>query len=97
MGNHVLVWDLETVPDLAAIARVNGFDEGDETGARAVLADKFPKLPFIRLPASERASPSGLGRDGRCALWVHRIVGSVPKPKSSSASWIGSTNSGRSL
>src|SRR5215217_707402 len=46
MGSYVLVWDLETVPDLPCVARVNGLAEGDEDGARAALGDKFPKLPF---------------------------------------------------
>jgi predicted PolB exonuclease-like 3'-5' exonuclease len=49
IGNCVLVWDLETTPDLAAVARVNGFEEGDETAARTVLGDKFPKLPFHQI------------------------------------------------
>jgi 3'-5' exonuclease len=41
--DHVLVWDLETVPDLPCVARVNGFDEADEAAAREKLGDKFPK------------------------------------------------------
>jgi 3'-5' exonuclease len=47
--DHVLVWDLETVPDLACVARVNGFDEQDEAAAREKLGDKFPKLIFHRI------------------------------------------------
>ncbi len=46
MAESVLVFDLETVPDLAAVARVNNLDEGDIEGAQAVLGDAFPKLPF---------------------------------------------------
>src|SRR3954465_2502283 len=49
MSGHVLIWDLETVPDLAAVARVNGFSEADETAARTALGDKFPKLPFHKV------------------------------------------------
>jgi hypothetical protein len=33
MSNHVFVWDLETVPDLPCVARVNGLDETDERAA----------------------------------------------------------------
>jgi predicted PolB exonuclease-like 3'-5' exonuclease len=44
--DHVFVWDLETVPDLPCVARVNGFDEADEAAAREKLGDKFPKLIF---------------------------------------------------
>src|SRR5215203_2923586 len=42
--DQVLVWDLETIPDLPCVARVNGFDEADEAVAREKLGDKFPKL-----------------------------------------------------
>lgn len=44
MNNHVLVWDLETIPDLACVARIHGFPEGDHEAARQALGDKFPKL-----------------------------------------------------
>jgi predicted PolB exonuclease-like 3'-5' exonuclease len=47
--DHLLVWDLETVPDLAAVARVHGRDEGDEAAAREKLGDAFPKLIFHRI------------------------------------------------
>ena len=39
MSNHVLVWDLETVPDLPGMARVNGLDKTDERAAREKLED----------------------------------------------------------
>ena len=44
MNNHVLVWDLETIPDLPCVARVHGCPEGDDEAARQALGDKFPKL-----------------------------------------------------
>ena len=44
--DQVLVWDLETIPDLPCVARVNGFDEADEAVAREKLGDKFPKLIY---------------------------------------------------
>src|SRR5215213_622271 len=47
--DHVLVWDLETIPDLPCVARVNGFDEADEAVAREKLGEKFPKLIFHRI------------------------------------------------
>src|ERR1700756_5249032 len=40
---HVLVWDIETVPDLAAFAAANGHDGKTEDEIRAELGDKFPK------------------------------------------------------
>src|SRR3712207_3336897 len=47
--DHVLTFDLETVPDLPCVARVNGFDEDAEDAAREKLGDKFPKLIFHRI------------------------------------------------
>jgi predicted PolB exonuclease-like 3'-5' exonuclease len=47
--DHVLVWDLETVPDLPCVARVHGFDEDDHRACREALGDKFPKLPFHKI------------------------------------------------
>jgi len=44
MSKHVLVWDLETVPDLAAVSRIHGIDERNEEACRTVLGEKFPKL-----------------------------------------------------
>ena len=49
MNNHILVWDLETVPDLPCVARVHGFDEDDHGACREALGDKFPKLPFHKI------------------------------------------------
>jgi hypothetical protein len=43
--DHVLVWDVETVPDLAAMARVYGRPKISATEARELLAGQFPKLP----------------------------------------------------
>jgi 3'-5' exonuclease len=42
-SNHVIVWDLETTPDLAAVARANGLAETDAAGASAHIGEKFPK------------------------------------------------------
>jgi predicted PolB exonuclease-like 3'-5' exonuclease len=47
--SNVLVWDLETIPDLPCVARVHGCDEADEAAARTALGDTFPKLPFHRV------------------------------------------------
>lgn len=46
MPETVLVFDLETVPDLSAVARVHGLDPADIDGARAKLGAGFPKLIY---------------------------------------------------
>ena len=40
---HVLVWDIETVPDLAGFAAANGHEGKTEDEIRAELGEKFPK------------------------------------------------------
>jgi 3'-5' exonuclease len=40
---HVLVWDIETVPDLRGYAAANGLDGKSDDEVRAAMGDKFPK------------------------------------------------------
>jgi 3'-5' exonuclease len=40
---HILVWDLETIPDLKGLAAANGHDGKTEDEIREALGDKFPK------------------------------------------------------
>src|SRR5215470_16268449 len=40
---HVLVWDIETVPDIKGFAAANGHDGKSGEEVRAALGDKFPK------------------------------------------------------
>src|SRR5881628_634884 len=68
--DHVLVWDLETTPDLACVARVNGFDEADETMARSVLGDKFPRHIYHRIVAI-----GALVAENVEGAWVVRSLG----------------------
>jgi hypothetical protein len=43
MGEHVIVFDLETVPDLGAFAAAHGLEEKSSEEIRSALGDKFPK------------------------------------------------------
>ncbi|MCX7359605.1 MAG: 3'-5' exonuclease [Alphaproteobacteria bacterium] len=47
-GPYVLVWDLETVPDIAAVSRINGRDMS-EAEVEEYLGDKFPALPLHKI------------------------------------------------
>jgi 3'-5' exonuclease len=40
---HVIVWDIETVPDLKGFAAANGHDGKSDDEIRAELGEKFPK------------------------------------------------------
>jgi hypothetical protein len=43
MGGWVIVWDIETVPDLGRFAQANGFEGKSDAEVREALGDKFPK------------------------------------------------------
>jgi predicted PolB exonuclease-like 3'-5' exonuclease len=43
MPTNVLVWDLETVPDIKGFAAANGHDGKSDEEIRAAIGDKFPK------------------------------------------------------
>jgi predicted PolB exonuclease-like 3'-5' exonuclease len=43
MSQNVIVWDVETVPDLRGFAAAHGLDGKSDDEVRAVLGDKFPK------------------------------------------------------
>lgn len=46
---HVVVFDLETIPDLEAVSRVHGIDPHDDARAQEIVGDKFCKLPLHRI------------------------------------------------
>jgi predicted PolB exonuclease-like 3'-5' exonuclease len=41
--SNVIIWDIETVPDLKGFAAANGHDGKSDDEIRAALGDKFPK------------------------------------------------------
>jgi predicted PolB exonuclease-like 3'-5' exonuclease len=41
--NSVIVWDIETIPDIKGFAVANGLDGKADDEIRAVMGDKFPK------------------------------------------------------
>jgi hypothetical protein len=45
----IIVWDLETVPDLAAAARMLDLGEAPEVDVRQALGSGFPKHPLHKI------------------------------------------------
>jgi hypothetical protein len=43
MPTHVIVWDLETVPDLRGFVATNDLEGKNDDKIRAAMGDKFPK------------------------------------------------------
>src|ERR1700687_2938761 len=46
MSNTVMVWDLETIPDLDGYARANNLIGRSPEEIRSVMGDDFPKLIY---------------------------------------------------
>jgi predicted PolB exonuclease-like 3'-5' exonuclease len=46
MTDHIVVWDLETVPDLVGFARANGLEDKHPDFIRKEMGDRFPKLIY---------------------------------------------------
>jgi hypothetical protein len=40
---HVLVWDIETIPDISGFAAANGLDGKSDDEVPTEMGDKFPK------------------------------------------------------
>jgi 3'-5' exonuclease len=47
--SYAIVWDLETVPDLEAFARMQGTPDLEPTEAEAQMGEKFQKLPLHKI------------------------------------------------
>ena len=50
MSRYAVIWDLETVPDLAAFKRMCGTPDITNEEAEAVLGDKFATPDLLLLP-----------------------------------------------
>ena len=46
MGSNVMVWDIETVPDLEGFARANGLIGKSSAEIRTAMGNNFPKLIY---------------------------------------------------
>ena len=46
---HVVVFDLETIPDLEAVSRIHAIEPHDEGQAQEIVGTKFCKLPLHRI------------------------------------------------
>ena len=51
MPMPVIVYDIETIPDISGISRAFGLHVGDATSAESFFGDKFPPAPFHKIVA----------------------------------------------
>jgi hypothetical protein len=59
MSRHVIVWDLETVPDIAGYAAANGLTGKSTKKSERHLATSFQSTSTTRLFVSARSSLIG--------------------------------------
>src|SRR5262249_20383787 len=66
MKPSVIVWDLETVPDLGGFAAAHDLVGKSDLEIREAIGDKFPKpyLPLDRLHRSSHRAPGGWSLGG---------------------------------
>jgi len=43
MSDHVIVWDIETIPDLKGFAAANSLHDKTDAEIREAMGDKFPR------------------------------------------------------
>ena len=43
MSDHIIVWDIETIPDLKGFAAANSLHDKTDPKIREAMGDKFPK------------------------------------------------------
>ncbi len=65
----VIVWDLETIPDLAAAARMLDMGSAPEADVQQAMGDGFPQAQLAM------GSPSAITRVSRALVWPS---GSLP-------------------
>jgi predicted PolB exonuclease-like 3'-5' exonuclease len=70
MGASVIVWDIETVPDLNGFARAHGHEGKSDDDIRAAMGDKFPKHIYHSIICI-----GGLVAQQESAGWVINALG----------------------
>jgi hypothetical protein len=71
--NNVIVWDIETAPDIKGFAAANGQDGKTYDEIRTAMGDKFPKHIYHSIIWRLGRSSSGWPLD-RCQHLVRRML-----------------------
>jgi hypothetical protein len=72
MKPSVIVWDLETVPDLGGFAAANDLVGKSDVEVREAIGDKFPKHIYHSIVCRERSSRTVSPVTGRWTRWARR-------------------------
>ena len=92
MTANVIVWDIETVPDLRGYAAAKGLVGKPDDEVRAEMGDKFPKLIYHSIVSLGALVAQRRTTTGKFRQSVLRILESAPKRKSFPRSSTGSPN-----
>jgi hypothetical protein len=77
MPASVIVWDIETVPDLRSFAAANGLIGRLDDEVRTEMGDKFPKLIYHSIVCIGASSRSERMNTGRSPPSAPRISGNA--------------------
>ena len=72
MVDYVIVWDLETVPDADAFARVYGLLNPSPSKIHEIIGMEFPKLPLHRIVCIGAAHRAFIEHCGNSGLKINR-------------------------
>jgi hypothetical protein len=76
----VIVWDLETIVDLAAAARMLDLGAATETEVREALGPSFPKHPLHKIVCIGAWLRFASRMVGAWTLWGHPMSANAPRP-----------------
>ena len=76
----IIVWDLESIPDLSAAARMLDLGGATETEVREALGEASPSILCTRSSALVPWLRAANRRAGEWMLWEHPISANAAKP-----------------
>ena len=76
---HVLVWDIETVPDISGFAAANNLFGKTAAQVRAEMGDKFPKHIYHSIVCIGALIAHHEVIIGQSMHWERRMSGSDPR------------------
>ena len=79
MPSNVIVWDLETVPDLKGFAAANDLEGKSDDEIREAMGDKFPKHIYHSIACIGALIAHRETIVGSWMRWARRISASEPK------------------
>ena len=74
MPSDIMVWDLETIPDIAGFARANNLIDKSSDEIRSAMGDEFPKLIYHSIICIGALVPPEHRWGGKCRQLAHPML-----------------------